>query len=129
MSTPANETLRAAASGRGVRTFISYAREDRPFVDKLVEGLTRFGCDVFLDRKDILPGEPWQRRLSQLILQADTVIFVITAHSIASEVCTWEISEAERLSKRLVPLLREPIDPSKAPGVARFNFLPISADD
>jgi hypothetical protein len=45
----------------------------------------------FLDRHDIKPGEPWEVRLSALIEQSDTVVFVISPESVKSERCVWEV--------------------------------------
>ncbi|CAN0419300.1 unnamed protein product, partial [Phaeothamnion confervicola] len=48
--------------------------------------------------------ENWRERLSDLILEADTVIFVLSHEAARSEVCAWEVAEADRRSKRLLPV-------------------------
>ena len=41
----------------------------------------------------------------QLIGASDTVIFVLSTDSARSPVCHWEVEEAHRLAKRIVPVL------------------------
>lgn len=45
--------------------------------------------------------------------------------SVSSEVCTWEIGEARRLSKRIIPVLWRTVDFSKVPtGLSAINAVP-----
>jgi hypothetical protein len=72
--------MSAASSGEKLKVFVSYSRSDSSeFVDELVVGLELVGFAPFLDRQDIAPGEPWEERLSGLIHQADTVVYVNSA--------------------------------------------------
>ncbi len=66
------------------------------------------GFEPLIDRKDIAPGEPWRDRLGQLLRQADAVIILASRNWLASEICLWELSEAEALGKRIVPVAIEP---------------------
>jgi hypothetical protein len=54
---------------------------------------------------DIAPGEPWEERLGNLIRLADTVIFIISLNSLASQHCNWEVDETARAGKRLLPVI------------------------
>jgi hypothetical protein len=105
-----------AAGGNGVRgqtgagnlkVFISYSRKDsEAFADELVGALEFLGgFDVSIDRHSIAEGEAWKERLGALIAEADTVVFVISPSSIESPICQWEVDEATRLSKRILPVL------------------------
>jgi hypothetical protein len=59
----------AAADGK-LKVFISYSRKDASaFTDELVGGLELAGFSPFLDRHDIVPGEPWEERIGGLILE------------------------------------------------------------
>src|SRR6266567_3311042 len=89
-----------------LKVFISYSRRDSSeFSDELVAGLELAGFAPFLDRHDIAPGEDWETRLSGLIEQADTVVYVVSPEAIKSERCRWEVDRTLALSKRLVPVI------------------------
>jgi hypothetical protein len=87
-------------SGDNLKVFISYSRRDSSdFAEELVAGLELAGFAPFLDRHDIAPGEPWEDRLSALIQQSDTVVYVISPEAVRSERCQWEVDRAVALSK------------------------------
>jgi len=98
-----------------LRVFISYSRDDLDFADQLVAGLELCGFDPTLDRQGIYGGEDWQRRLGALIHDADTVVFVLSPASAASKICDWEVEEAARLNKRIVPVNCRPLDGASPP--------------
>jgi WD40 repeat protein len=80
--------------------------------------------EAYLDKKDIAPGEAWQERLGQLILAADTVVFVISPDSIRSPICNWEVEETRRLSKRLLPVVLRSLPEGSVPsGLAKLNYI------
>jgi len=90
----------------------------------LTADLEGANVDAYLDTKDILPGEPWQERLGKLIASADAVVFLISPASVASKVCDWEINEAERLSKRVLPLVVRDVPDESVPGrLRRLNYI------
>lgn len=95
----------ATAENR-LKVFISYSRADHDFADQLRTVLEVAGFDAYIDLRDIAAAETWQRRLSSLILRADTVLLVISEESLNSRSVNWEVDEAVRLSKRLVPVVR-----------------------
>ena len=66
-----------------LKVFISYSRKDSAeFADELLAGLEVAGFEPFLDRHDIVPGEPWEARLGGLIEQSDTVVFVVSPEAV-----------------------------------------------
>ncbi len=88
-----------------LKIFLSYSRTDMAFADELSAGLEAIGgFDVAIDRDDIHEGEAWRRRLGALIADADTIVFVLSEKSATSPICRWEVEEAERLSKRILPV-------------------------
>jgi WD40 repeat protein len=106
------------------RVFISYSRVDIAFAENLLAALGACGFDTYLDTHDIAPGEPWEQRLGRLIFEADTVVFIISPESVASEHCIWEITETERLAKRLLPIVWRPVAEEKVPDrLQRLNFV------
>ena len=98
---------------RKLNVFISYSRQDSEFSDQLVAALDAVGFATTIDRKGIHGAENWERRLRQLILESDTVVFVLTPRSAASSVCQWEVAQALELKKRIVPVVASPLGPAQ----------------
>jgi hypothetical protein len=120
----------AAAASSYAKVFVSYSRKDLPFAQMLVAALVERGFDAFLDKTDIAPGEPWKERLAGLIAAADTVVFVVSPDSVASSVCSWELEESGRLSKRLIPIVARRIADADAPPLlGRLNWAFCADDD
>ena len=95
------------------------------FADELVAGLAYDGrFQVTIDRSSIIEGEDWRARLSALIAGADTIVFILSPTSAQSDICAWEVEEAYRLSKRILPVLAEPIGTIPVPKrLAALNYV------
>src|SRR5262249_45069187 len=105
------QQTRPGSLDRGkLRVFISYSRADLDFADQLNAALNVYGFECGIDRHDISGGEDWMRRLGNLIREADTVVFVLSPTSARSEICNWEVDEAVRLGKRILPVIRRPLE-------------------
>src|SRR5262249_25525224 len=127
---PTNGVSAAAKSAdRKTRVFISYSRKDMNAAEMLVSALNVRGFEAYLDKKDILPGEPWQERLGGLILSADAVAFLISPDSIASKICSWEIDYTESLHKKLLPVLHRQVIGQVPERLARLNYIFLRAED
>jgi len=98
-----------------LRVFISYSRDDLHFADQLDAALNVYGFECIIDRHGISGGEDWKRRLGNLIREADTVIFVLSPTSARSEICAWEVEEAARLNKRILPVNCRPLEGTSPP--------------
>jgi hypothetical protein len=123
MDVPAASELGDTASQRP-KIFVSYSRRDMAFAASLVAHLETRAFQPFLDRTDIAPGEPWKDRLAGLIRVADTMVFVVSPDSARSTICEWEIAEAVRLGKRIIPLVCRPTDDAAIPpALGRLNFI------
>ena len=94
---------------------LSYSRDDLNFADQLEAALQSHKYDVAIDRQGISGGENWKARLGGLIRDADTVIFVLSPSSAASELCKWEVEEASRLGKRIIPVPCRPLGDTTVP--------------
>jgi hypothetical protein len=112
---------RPAVVGERTKVSISYSRKDSAFTGKLLAALNSRGFKAYLDTKDILPGEPWQERLAELIRSADTVVFIISPDAIASKVCAWEAEESQRTGKRILPVVWQRTGHGVPPGLQRLN--------
>ena len=107
-----------------LRVFISYSRDDLYFADQLDVALKAYGFECFIDREGISGGEDWKQRLGNLIRDADTVVFVLSPTSARSEICAWEVEEAARLGKRILPVncrLLEGVSPP--PRLRDLNYI------
>ncbi len=110
--------------GQRLKVFISYSRADLDFADQLDACLELTGFDSTLDRQGIHAGEEWKTRLGNLIRDADTVVFVLSPTSAASEVCAWEVEEAHRFGKRIIPICCKPLENAKAPEqLSQLNYI------
>jgi TIR domain len=59
-----------------------------------------------------------------LITKADTVVFVLSPDSVASNVCRKEVAFAASLNKRFAPIVCRPVDVAVVPQeLARLNFI------
>jgi hypothetical protein len=112
-----------------LRVFISYSRDDLEFADQLTAALDTCGFECFIDRHGISGGEDWKRRLGNLIREADTVVFVQSPTSARSEICAWEVEEATRLGKRILPVNCRPLEGATPPPRLRdLNYIFFHAD-
>lgn len=108
----------------GLTVFISYARDDLEFADQLDAALCMAGFTTLIDRQGILGGEDWRQRLTALIRDADTIVFVLSPSSAVSAVCAWEVEEAARLNKRILPVLCRSLSGAvPPPRLAQLNFV------
>lgn len=107
-----------------MRVFISYSRKDGDVAQALRTALNEAGFDAYLDLHDIAPGEDWRARLGALIAAAEKMVFLISPDSVASEICDWEVNEAERQGKSLLPVVVRDTDRRDIPGrLERLNFI------
>ena len=93
-----------------LKVFVSYSRADLGFADELAAGLEVMGFEPLIDRHSIREGEDWKKRLGGLIADAGTVVFVLSPDSAKSEMCDWEVEEAAKLSKRILPVMWRPLE-------------------
>lgn len=106
------------------KVFLSYSREDRERASDIADALRSRHFAVFKDTDDIFPTEEWRTRLGELIEEADTILFLLSPHSAASEVCAWEVDYATSLNKRIAPLVIEDVERNAIPPLlARLNFI------
>jgi hypothetical protein len=107
-----------------LNVFISYSRDDLDFADQLAAALGLHDFDIAIDRHGISGGEDWQRRLGALIRDSDTVVFVLSPFSARSEICKWEVEQAVRLGKRIIPVPCRPLDgAAPPPELAGLNYI------
>ncbi len=121
--------MTAVGIGQRLKVFISYSRKDGAFAEDLLLALEAAGFEPYLDKHDIVAGEPWEERLDRLIQAADTVVFIISPDSMSSERVGWEISRTEDLGKRIIPVVwREVAEADTPQRLKRLNYVFFSGE-
>src|SRR6266851_6339953 len=113
-------------SGQPLRAkvFISYSRKDLAFADRLEAALKERRFEPLIDRTEIYAFEEWWKRIEALIARADTIVFVLSPDSVASEVALKEVAFAASLNKRFAPIVCRRVDDKAVPeALARLNFV------
>ncbi|MCS6871307.1 MAG: NB-ARC domain-containing protein, partial [Anaerolineae bacterium] len=101
--------------------FVSYSRANTDFARDLYEKLRRLGFTLWRDRSEMEGGENWWEQIKEAIEHVDTLLLVVSPKALESSVVSDEWRYARALGKRVVPVLAEPIDFSKAPRWLRRN--------
>lgn len=97
-----------------VFVFISYARRDREFVDRLASDLRSSGVMIWRDVDEIVPGQNWVDIISVAVKEADVLLFISSTHSAQSE---WMQYEVKAAFDRGVPTIPVIIDDSGAQNI------------
>ncbi len=87
------------------KIFLSYGREELGFVDDLVGKLETEGYDVWLDYRELIPGQSWKEQLEKGKNESDTILLVISKKSVNSQ---WVKKEWEHFldsNKRVILLI------------------------
>jgi WD40 repeat protein len=84
---------------------VSYSRDDRDIVARIVGALEAAGENVWVDLEDIAPSAIWMDEIKTAIAGSDSMVFFLSPDSAASAVCRAELDHAVQLSKRVVPVL------------------------
>lgn len=65
-------------------TFLSYAKEDRDTVDGIATRLLSDGVLTWFDKKDLLPGEAWKRKIDHAIQHSDYFLTFLSDRSVST---------------------------------------------
>ena len=64
------------------RVFVAYAAEDRVTADRLCDAMETCGWSAWLDRRKLLPGQNWARRIEEAIAASDCFIACFSTRSV-----------------------------------------------
>jgi TIR domain len=64
------------------RVFVAYAVEDSECAERLFKALTARGFSAWLDRRKLLPGQNWPRRIEDAIASSDFFIACFSRRSV-----------------------------------------------
>jgi formylglycine-generating enzyme required for sulfatase activity len=85
--------------------FISYARKDVEFAQKLNADLRRYGVTTWIDELGIRGGEDWPDRIVTAIEGCKAMLVILSPHSVASRWVQRELAFADAKGKWVLPLL------------------------
>ena len=88
------------------KVFISYSRDDRKLVERIVESLRKENIDVWFDYH-LLSGQDWDDALESQILECDHMILVLSKTSVASDNVKNEMRFAMDHGKPINPIYIE----------------------
>jgi uncharacterized caspase-like protein len=107
--------------------FLSYAREDRAFAQRLAENLKEKGISVWWDW-DLIGGANYREKIRAVIGESKKAIVLWSRHSVASGFVIDEANEAKKLGK-LIPVLIDRSEPPFGFGDLHTIVLRASEDD
>ena len=98
--------------------FLCHSRKDRPAVEKIAEQLQSAGFYVWIDKKDLLPGDAWEEVIEDAIETADFVLVSLSKRSLNKRGYYWrEIRYALQQRERrpegerfIIPVMIERVD-------------------
>lgn len=67
-----------------MKIFISHAREDQNWADKLIRQLETFGMRAWDPARDLLPGDNWAIKQGEALQRADVMIVLLPPQSAQS---------------------------------------------
>lgn len=82
--------------------FLSYAREDGPFVERLQQELRREGVEVWFDRSDIRPGDPFEEKIKRNITECSVFVPVISRFTLTAKDRFFRV-EWDHATKKVAP--------------------------
>lgn len=101
------------------KIFLSYSRKDSKAARKLMVALEKTEHEVWVDWESIPPAADWLEQIFRGIESSDAFIFLVSPHSIKSEVCNVEIGRAALNHKRIIPVVVRDVEPAAANEIIR----------
>lgn len=89
-----------------IQVFISHQWRDKQVADRLARDLERM-ADVWLDFRNLRPGDRIQARIDEALGRMDLVLLLWSRHAKASDGVQEEIRKSLELHRRLVPVFLE----------------------
>ncbi|MFN0087331.1 MAG: TIR domain-containing protein, partial [Blastocatellia bacterium] len=102
-------TIDTPHAKRRPTVFISYARVDAEFADRLIEGLQASGHACWIDTTSIKGGDEWITTIAEGILNSYAMVVVVTRGALESRWVQDEILWARKRNKLIIPLLLEDV--------------------
>jgi hypothetical protein len=109
------------------KIFISHSSIDKPFVRQIAEGIEEAGFKVWLDERELMPGDAVAGRISEALANSRAVIVVVSEASIRSKWLAFELTQAtERMVQgncRVIPVVKDRVSlPPEVAGLLYADF-------
>lgn len=72
-------------STRKLRIFLCHASEDKPVVRDIYQKLKRYNVELWLDEKDLLPGQNWEQLIPEVIRKCDIILICLSRTFLVKE--------------------------------------------
>lgn len=100
-----------------MRIFVSHSHRDKPVVERIVLRLEAEGHDVWVDTRELQPGDNLQRKIEEEVKAAEALVVVVSSNSFRSKWVQYEFSamalgELSKGERRIIPVK---IDQSDVP--------------
>ena len=99
--------------------FLSYARDDKAYVERILSDLHKAGHTSWYDKRAIQLGEDWQFAIGRGIADADVVLLALSFQAVKSEWVIKELEIAYGQHKLVFRLILEAISEESFPEVIR----------
>src|SRR5262252_6870000 len=63
--------------------FLSHSSADKPAVEELARRLAKEGIKAWLDKWNLIPGDPWQPAIEQALSQCDNCVVFFGPHGLS----------------------------------------------
>ena len=109
-----------------LKIFVAYSHTNATAKDELITRLAllkRDGMISIWHDNEILPGDRWRDNIDSNLQDSDLLLYLTSAHSLASENCNRELTSALNAKIKVIPIILEHCDwrPSK---LSDFRVLP-----
>jgi hypothetical protein len=91
------------------KLFISYSRQQTPFIDRLAAELDKAGHPLWLDYRSLVPAKPWYDQIKAGVVEAEAFLLVVSKGSISSPNVEPEWRLALELKERVILLIFEAV--------------------
>ncbi len=65
------------------KVFISYTKEDRERAERLADDLERHGVEIWIDSRDLKPGQNWQHEITKAIRASEYFLAFLSRRSLS----------------------------------------------
>lgn len=90
-----------------MKVFISHSGKDDSLAEQIASYLERVGLEVWLDKREIMPGDNWADKIAQGLRESDAMVVLLTEGALRSEFMRWNIDFAlsqKPFRRRVVPV-------------------------
>ena len=91
-----------------MKVFISHSSNDKDVVSWIADVLKESGMDVWVDTREILPGDNWAEKIAKALEESQAMVVLLTPDTLNSKWMSWDIQYAlgkKAYNKRIIPVI------------------------